>query len=200
MLPLSSLYVSQSAGRHKEEVQPFQECGAAVPAVAGDKSGGSPWAYLQKTYSNMDEAGHCADDTKGQDDCPQGDRPSFADLHTADGAAMPVQVCSTQPAWLQCITLTNCATCAACQWTPVERYWEITAKFLWCIAVSLQAGRVLIQSQASGPDVWSRNVPENAWGEASAVCGPAALPDAAHQRPQKELSVIASVQAQVPSG
>ena len=91
-------------------MQPFQESLAAAPAVAGEKSEGSPWAYLQKTYSNLNEAEQCTSEVKGHDDCPQGDKPSLAELHFADGAAMPVQVCSTQPAWLQCMTPTNCAT------------------------------------------------------------------------------------------
>lgn len=83
-------------------MQPFQERVAAMPAVADGKSEGSSWAYLQKTYSNMDEAEQCTSEIKGHDDCPQGDKPSVAELHTADGVAMPVQVCNTQPAWLQC--------------------------------------------------------------------------------------------------
>ena len=100
MLPLANMSASQLAGRHEEEVQPFEESVAAAPAVAGTKSEGSPWAYLQKTYSNMDEAEQRTSETKGQHDCPQGDGPSFAELHAVNGAAMSVQVCKTQPACL----------------------------------------------------------------------------------------------------
>ena len=98
------------------------------------------------------------------------------------------------------LTLTNCAPALHANVLLLKQIWKSRPKCLWLIAVSLQAGRAPIQSQASGADVWSRHVPENAWGEALAVSGPAALPDAAHQRPLKEPSIITSVQAQVPAG
>ena len=173
----------------------------AAPAVAGEKSEGSPWAYLQKTYSNMDEAEQCTSETKGQHDCLQEDRPSCAELHTAGGAALPVQVGNTQPAQQQCMTLTKCATCVACSSAGLLLKDDETSRptCLWLIAVSLQAGSIPMQSQTNGPGVWSRNVPENAWGDASAVSSPAALPDAVHSV-HKQPSVITSVQAQVSPG
>lgn len=79
MLSLSSLHAYVLVDRHEEEVQPFQE------AVAGNES--ASWAYLQKTYSNTEEAAQGI--SQGQGDHSQEGRPMAMPSNVA---ALPVQV------------------------------------------------------------------------------------------------------------
>lgn len=82
VLSLSSNHGHLLVDRCEEEVQPFQE------AVAGNESESSPWAYLQKTYSNTDEAVPGA--SKGPSDHSQEGGPTVA-----MPADLPVQVSKT---------------------------------------------------------------------------------------------------------
>lgn len=86
------------ADRHEEEVQPFREAVAPAPAMADDMNEGSPWAYLQKAYSNIEEAAQGTSQPKGQDDGLQDSRPKPSLVHSQDGLATSMQVCSAQPA------------------------------------------------------------------------------------------------------
>lgn len=181
MLPVAVTWTNQFAGRFEEEVQPFQESVDPTLPLAGDMSESSPWAYLQKTYSNMDEAVQCTSETKGPDGHLQVDLPSLAKVH--NGAVMPMQVCNMHA------TLHD-----MCTWCYVS------CLFMQLIAVSLQAGSIPTQGQTSGVNMWSRNVHENAWGDASAASRPAASHDAAQQHPVKQPSGITSAPAQVHFG
>lgn len=85
MLSLSSLHAYLLVDRNEEEVQPFQE--AVAGNVSASSPWASPWAYLQKTYSNTEEA--VQDTSKGQDDHSQEGRPMAMPSNVA---ALPAQV------------------------------------------------------------------------------------------------------------
>lgn len=76
--------------RHTQEVAAFEE----EQSVAGEASEASPWAYLQKTYSNVEESGHSTSSHNLQGRSKQGSQTDLPhqEIIIVDGAADNVQV------------------------------------------------------------------------------------------------------------
>lgn len=187
-MPSSSVHAHVLADRHEEDVQPFQD------VLAGNEGEGSPWAYLQKTYSNTEEA--VQGSSEGQDHNLLQGRAVTMPGHTISSAALPVQV--SKPACLQCrhSGATLCYLRCNLRACVLSFFWNLFQTEAWLRVACWQAGGIVVHNGTSRPGVRSI-VPENAWGDAAAVSGAAALSDVPNQYPPMGPSGVKCLPAQV---